>query len=228
MNLVAFRRMLLRVFIIFLCLSAGLAVIGVLGGDLGGGSWKIVLSTLCVSGASMCGMVCTGFLQRHAAHPAGRVGIVASAAGGILVVGGILAEADNAGYWKLCGVTVILAVGLAYTLGLCIPRLASRHRWVQTCGAGIAGFLTVFYILAVLAPGQMSYFAFLSWQFFVITIILLMLFTVLIPLLARLAGAPAELPETASQVSFTFVSEGIYRDASGALYSIRRLEPDED
>lgn len=89
------RRTLLRLFILFLCLSAGLAIIAVLGGGFGQVQLKIILSTLAIAAANICGMSCAAYMQRRGQNPAGLAGIISAVAAAVMVIAGIWGEANS-------------------------------------------------------------------------------------------------------------------------------------
>ena len=215
MNPARLRRLLLRLFIIFLCISAALAVFAVLGGGFGDLQLRIILSTLAVAGANICGMPCAACLHSRGKNPGALAGMVCSGVAALLVLGGIWLPTSDDDYWKITFSLVIVSVAFAHACGLMIPRPAPQHQWTQK-GAVTGSAILALMVLAALW-GQIESSDY--YRLMAVVVILLVLFTFLVPLLPQTNAAPA--PHH-TRLILDPVSPGLYRDASGTLY---RVEP---
>lgn len=201
----------------FLSLSALVAVVSLLTGEFGETQVKIILTTLTISGASVCGMACFAFIEKRGLAPLGAIGVacaVIAAAVGILAIWGI----DNIGttYGKVTLTFVIAAVALAHIFLLHIPTLPPNYRWNQ--------YTLIFFDLIL--AGQVTY---AMWEevnssgfyrFMGVITVFVVLFTLIIPICSRLATGHAD---RAGSLVLDHENTDIYRDRDGQRYRVTKV-----
>jgi hypothetical protein len=132
-------------------LSALLGSIAILKGNWGWVEVRILLTTLTISGASICGLACGAYLATRRGKILPVAGICLSLASGILLVTGMWLEARSEAYWKFAASLSVFAVAFAHLSLLSMARLASRFRWTPAVAhffiLGIAA-VSVFIILS--------------------------------------------------------------------------------
>jgi hypothetical protein len=110
-------------------LSSILGVIALLGGT---GQWfelKILLTTLTISGASICGLACGALLETRRGFNLPLAGIIFALLGGILFIFAIWAEPKSEDFWKVAASILTLAVAFAHLSLLSMARLDEKFRW---------------------------------------------------------------------------------------------------
>jgi hypothetical protein len=110
-------------------LSSILGVIAILGGT---GKWfelKILLTTLTISGASICGLACGALLETRRGFNLPLAGIIFALLGGILFIFAIWAEPKSEDFWKVAASILTLAVAFAHLSLLSMARLDEKFRW---------------------------------------------------------------------------------------------------
>jgi hypothetical protein len=229
MKLSDMRRVLLRLFIIFLCLSAGVAIIAIMGGGFGEIQLKIIFSTLAIAAANICGMSCAACIQTRGPNAHGVAGIVCSMAAAVMVLAGIWCEVSFAAFWRIAMTLIVLSVALAHSCALRVPQLRPQYRWIQTAGIVCAAVLATFVLAMIWADVEGET---LSRSMAVIAI-LGVLFSLIVPILSRFKdrSSVAPVPQAAtppSRLVLDFVSPGLYRDQSGRSYHVNPVGPPED
>ena len=143
------KRLSLWAFIGFLVVTAIVAIVAVVSGDFGDFESKVLITSLIISGTSVCVMAYATFAERTGLVKVGQVGVaLAVAAAGLLLVG-MWSERGEDEFWKVTLTFLILAVGLAYTLLLLLPELKGRQRWIHTTSSVSIGALAGMSILAI-------------------------------------------------------------------------------
>lgn len=143
------KRLSLWAFIGFLVVTAIVAIVAVVSGDFGDFESKVLITSLIISGTSVCMMAYATFAERTGMVKVGQVGVaLAVAAAGLLLVG-MWSERGEDEFWKVTLTFLILAVGLAYALLLLLPELRGRQRWVRTTSSVSIGALAAMMIVAI-------------------------------------------------------------------------------
>jgi len=135
------RRGFLHVLIVSVGLSALLGIVALLSHDFGETQIKVLLSTLCVAGASILAMACSAVWERQRARSLALPGIGASIVGFLLLLVGIWIEAKGEAYWKSATTIVIGAAFAAHAALLFLANLADRYRWVRPATIGATALL---------------------------------------------------------------------------------------
>ncbi len=132
-------------------LSALLASIAILKGNWGWVEARILLTTLTISAASICGLACGAYLATKRGKILPVAGICLSLVSGILLVAGMWLDAHSEAYWKFAASLSVFAVAFAHLSLLLMARLAPRFRWSLAVAyffiLGIAA-ISVFIILS--------------------------------------------------------------------------------
>ena len=143
------KRPSLWAFIGFLVVTAIVAIVAVVSGDFGDFEAKVLITSLIISGASVCVMAYATFAERTGLVRVGQVGVVlAVVAAGLLLVG-MWSERGEDEFWKATLTVVILAVALAYGLLLLLPELKGKQRWIHTTSSLSIGALAAMMTLAI-------------------------------------------------------------------------------
>ena len=134
------RALFLRLFLVFLSLTAALALFSVLLGDLGELQARILGTTLTISAASICSMASAAYLDQGRSRILGWLGIFWALLGMALTTASIWEWIDFQETWELTLSSIVLAAAFALALLLRLPKLGSVA-WVQvTLGLCIAIF----------------------------------------------------------------------------------------
>jgi hypothetical protein len=234
------RRLLLKVFIGFLSLTALLAIVSVLSGAFGETEIKVLATTFSICGGSICAMPCAAFLERKGAKKVGLTGLIATGVAVMMVIGGIWGDIKGldrwiiTAYWKTTATVGVAAVALTYGCLLRLPNLAARHRWLQTVSPILIGLLALQVTVAVWgdikAEGYYRAMAALS--------VLVVLVSLVIPICTKLgakANETAQGPvhgaepfdQLPDKLALRKVSRDIFADEAGRRYQVTeiRAEP---
>jgi hypothetical protein len=181
--------------IVSVILSACIGVLTILQGHYGWVEVRILLTTVTVVGASICGLACGAYLaSRHGqVLPLLGIGLTFLAAG--MVILGIWTELPSAGYWQIAAVSGVLSVACAHLSLLSMARLTEGYQWSLTA-AYIAIFGVAALIIAlIVSPRSMSGIAGAGvFQLLGVATIIDAAITILIPIFHRLSkdeSAPA-------------------------------------
>jgi uncharacterized membrane protein HdeD (DUF308 family) len=119
----------LYVMISSVVLSALLGIIAILSGDWGWYEFRILLTTMTISGASICILACVALWERKNTKPLPFLGISLSLLGAILMILGIWTEPGNDVFWKLTVSLVVYAIATSHLCLLSLARLSKNYVW---------------------------------------------------------------------------------------------------
>jgi hypothetical protein len=145
----------------------------------------VLLTSLTISGASLCGLSCGAALESGRARALPISGIALAALAALLVIAGIWSEFSFDVYWKSTATVSILAVACSHMALLLLARLAPQHAWAKWT-AGLAVFSVVM-ILSVMLWGDVDEEP--MFRLLGVAAILDGAVTILIPILHRLSRA---------------------------------------
>lgn len=209
-------------FVIFLVISALLAIAAVLSGSFDVFELKILLTTSVIAAASVCGLCCSVYAQRTGVAWPGAAGAGLAWVSAALFVYGAWQEVSGEDYWRVTVILGIFAIATAHTLSLLGLRLRPAHDWLKPVAA-----ITIFALAAIISTVVWSLFwgdwiVTGVWNLIIVLTIVVVLETLVIPVLTRLAGdaPPAPIPE---KLLLTRRDEGLYADAHGQLYNVRAV-----
>lgn len=218
------KRLALRVLIASVALSAVLGTWALLVGDFGYVQVKVLLTSLCISGASILTMAYVAAWDR-APHPLlPRAGMALAIGGFALVIVLMWAKSESKAAWKTAGSALLLATAAEHASLLGLATLQRRHRWLFPA-AWTTTALLVALILAVIwgAWDEEN-----VWRWVGVLSILLCAFTILIPVFQRVgrgAGPPLATSGARAVRFCPACGQGVEVDAAcaacGARFSVR-------
>ena len=181
------KRTALKILIGSVVVSALLGIWALLAGEFDETQVKVLLTSLCISGASILSMACAAAWDKGPWPPLPRIGMGLAIGGfGYLIVL-IWAEADGEGYWKTSATLLILATGAAHAALIGLARLRNRHAWLVPATWGCAALLAVLLIGAIWGEWDDEN----VWRWIGVLSILLSAGTILVPVFQRIAQADA-------------------------------------
>ena len=218
------RRSFLRFAIVFLALTALVALISVLTGSMGELQARILGSSTTISLACVTAMACAAYRERGRHPRLGEIGIACSALAATLMLVGIWAEirvTDSELFWKTVFLSMIWAFACAHAQLLCLPKLQEAHRWAQNAAVAAIVTLTTLGSIAILAEIDEEWLA----RVLIALAIVVALFTLVVPILAKMrkADAPADDGEAREQLVLVRGEDGVFRDSAGVSYRVERI-----
>lgn len=231
MNYSDIRRLLLKVFIGFLSVTALVTILSVLGGKFGETQVKVLFTTFSISAGSICAMSCAAFLEWRGTRAVGRAGIFAAGVAVLMVVSGVWGDISEADYWKTTVTFIVVAIAFAHACLLRLPTLALRHRWTQTVSTILIALLALQIILAVWREVRDEGY----YRCLAAVSVLVVLVTLIIPICSRLRGkedkAPQDLDQAAEQLDqlpehlvLHKVSGPVFADAAGRRFHVTEIK----
>jgi hypothetical protein len=139
------KRAFLYALIASVAISAGLGILAILAGNWGWVEIRILLTTVTIAAASICGLGCGAYwsVGGHRAVPLAGIALALGAAALVLV--GIWAEIGGETYWKLAASLSVFAVACAHLSLLSMARLAPSFRWSL-----IAAYVTILAVASLI------------------------------------------------------------------------------
>jgi hypothetical protein len=98
----------------------------------GTGGWyevRVFFTTITISAASICGLACGAYLERHERRIIPLSGIVLAPLAALLLITGIWFDPRSDNFWKTTLIIVTFSVAFAHVSLLSMARLANRFRW---------------------------------------------------------------------------------------------------
>ena len=173
------KRPSLWAFIGFLVVTAIVAIVAVVSGDFGDFEAKVLITSLIISGASVCVMAYAVFAERTGQVRVGQVGVAFTVVAAGLLLVGMWSERGEDAFWKATLTLLILAVGLAYALLLMLPELKGKQRWIHTTSSLSIATLAGMSIIGIWAEFSEDWFI----RLLAVVAILVALQTLVIPVL---------------------------------------------
>lgn len=208
-----FRKVLLWSFILFLSITALIAVVSLLGNEFGDLQFKILATTFAISAASICAMSCAAFMEKCRPRVFGLLGIIFAALAAGLSIILIWSGLDSGNYLKITGVAIVLSVAFAHGLLLQIPSLAAQYRWTQKAALLVVMALALEIIYPICAPDDCGD---ALWRTIGVTSIFVVLMTFVIPICAKLGGPARGSSMRLSHINVTMPKDG--EDTARAFY----------
>ncbi len=123
------RRLALRVFLGSIAVNAAIAIYALLTKEFGDLQWKVLITSLCVSGASVLALACGPARERRRLGPVPLAGGALSIVGFALLIGAVWNDFDSKPLWKAAGTVIAVAAALAHASVLALCALAPRFAW---------------------------------------------------------------------------------------------------
>jgi hypothetical protein len=200
------KRIFLYLLIVSVNFSAILGIVALLAGsDFGWVEIRILLTTVTLTGASICGLACGVLWERGRGRVLAIPGIALAIVSAALLIAGMWIEVGSDGYWKTAVSLTVLAVAAAHLSLLSLARLATQFAWAWV-GAylsiiGLALMLNGMIIVEELGDETML-------RIVGVTAIIAASFSVLIPIFHRLSKTTPALRSAYSPATECVPAEG--------------------
>lgn len=125
-----FKRPLLYCLVASVALGTLLGIAIVLRGKWGWFEIRVILTTLTVAVASLCGLACDLSRTPRGANLLPRGGLVLTFFSAVMILLAVWVEIDAEWYWKSTACISIVAIATVHVCLLSIARLAGRFAWV--------------------------------------------------------------------------------------------------
>ena len=218
------RRSFLRVAIVFLALTAFVALGSVLTGEMDELQARILGSSTTISLACVTAMACAAYRERGQHPRLADFGIGCAAVAATLMIVGIWARitvVDSEAYWKSVFLTMIWAFACAHAQLLSLPTLQAAHRWTQHTVVAAIVTLTTIGSYAILLEIDAEWIA----RVLIALAIVVALFTLVVPMLAKMRRANGDANATESERLVLMRGvDGVFRDALGIRYRVDRID----
>lgn len=218
------RKVSLYCFVIFLAISALLAIAAVLSGSYEVFELKILLTTTVIAAASVCGLSCSASAQRTGLLAPAVSGAALACVSALLFIVGAWLEVSSDLYWRLAIVSGIYAIAVAHALALTGLPLRRAHAWLRPLTVALIFVLATVIAAVVWSLFWADWIMNGVWNLIIVLAIVVVLATLVLPILSRLAADEAEPP--AAKLQLTRRSDGIYVDPQGRVYRVTALPPD--
>jgi hypothetical protein len=123
------KRTFLYALIASIVLSAGLGILAILAGNWGWLEIRVLLTTVTISAASICGLGCGAYLAVGGHRGLPMTGIALAIGAAALIIFGMWTEVTTEAYWKAAASLSVFAVACGHLSLLSMARLAEQFRW---------------------------------------------------------------------------------------------------
>jgi len=181
------RRIALIVLVVSVAASAVVGIVSLIAGDFGQTESKVLLTSLCVTGASILAMACGAALDRARNPAVPVVGILLAVAGFGLVIVLVWLEGMQENGWKTAATLLVFATSAAHASLLSLARLPPVHAWLRICA--IAASVQLASLVSFALWGEFEE----DWilRTMGVLAILLCAFTILVPVVQRFGRTKA-------------------------------------
>lgn len=131
------KKIFLKSLIVSVGVSAALAIGAILVGNFGQFETKVLLTTLAISAASLCGLCCGASIEFRGQSALAVTGIIFAIAAAGFVIGGVWFEPKSEGFWKSTATLSIFAVALSHLSLLTLAQLSDRYKWAMPAAYGL-------------------------------------------------------------------------------------------
>lgn len=122
---------------------------------------RILLTTVVIAGASICGLACGASMDKRGLWILPSAGIALSGLAAGLIILGMWAEVDSTTYWKWAACMTALAVACTHMSLLCMAKLPNSLRWLLWIAAilifGLAVLICSMIVTKALEPGMFRF-----------------------------------------------------------------------
>jgi hypothetical protein len=143
------KRIALWFLIASVALSAVVGIIAIVVGTFGRIEAQILLTTVTISAASICGLACGALWESGRARLLPMLGIALAIFDAVLFIVGIWWESRSENYWKFSSSLGLIAVATAHVCLLAMAKLATRFVWSRI-GAYIAAYVLAFLFIYII------------------------------------------------------------------------------
>jgi drug/metabolite transporter (DMT)-like permease len=178
-----FRKAFLYCLLISIGICAFVGIMAILSGSFGWFQARILLSTVTLGAASICGLACGVYLSSKQAKVLPWAGIVLTFISGGMILAGIWMEPRSESYWKVAASTAIFAIACGHLALLSMARLEDWFRWsLTTAYIIIFGVASLMVLLILFEVHETIHFQLLG-----VAAILDVMITISIPIFHRLS-----------------------------------------
>ena len=177
------KKPLLYVLIASVILGAVFGVTLILMNTWGWFEVRVMLTTVIIAVASLCGLACDLSKLPRGLNLLPRSGLVLTGIAALLLLFGIWLEFSSEEYWKATIVASIFGVATVHACLLSIARLSNRFRWVAFIGKQLIYGLAI--MLALIIVGEVDSRG--LWRFVAALSIVVAAVTLVIPILHRIS-----------------------------------------
>ncbi len=216
------QRSFLRFAIVFLALTAAVALVSVLTGTMGELQGRVLATSTTISLGCVTAMACAAYRERGRHPRLADFGIGCAGVAAVMMIFGIWANISPT-TWRFVFCTMIWAFACAHGQLLCLPQLQREHRWTQNVVVAAITVLSSIGSVAILFEYESEWLG----RVLIAIAIVVALFTLVVPILAKLrkgesttTGSTAALPE---QLVLARGIDGVFRDAQGLSYHVARI-----
>ena len=182
------KKPLLYALIISVILGAILGIVLILRNTWGWFEVRVMLTTVIVAIASLCGLACDLSKLPFGVNLLPRAGMILTALSAAMLLLGMWSDINSEVFWKSAITLCTFAVATVHVCLLSIARLARRFRWVSFIGSqlvyGLAIMLTIVIVGEVESEGL--------WRFIAALSIVVAAITLVIPILIGSVAWKAE------------------------------------
>jgi len=214
------RKRSLQSFVLFLALSALIAIATILIGNLREFEIKVLISTTVIAIFSIASMGCALYAEKSKQPIPAAVGAGISLVAAILIIIGVWAEMKSDEYWKTAFVFSVFGIGSAHYFLLASVELAKSHTWVTSAALVVILSNALSIALAIVFEVDEDF----MFKTIAVLSILSALVTCVIPILYRI-GKKAITPdeEEESKLILTKESEYIYISSKGDRFKVEKI-----
>ena len=177
------KKPLLYALIISVILGAILGIVLILRNTWGWFEVRVMLTTVIVAIASLCGLACDLSKLPLGVNLLPRAGMILTALSAAMLLLGMWSDITSEAFWKSAITLCTFAVATVHVCLLSIARLARRFRWVSFIGSqlvyGLAIMLTIVIVGELESEGL--------WRFIAALSIVVAAITLVIPILHRIS-----------------------------------------
>lgn len=182
-------RLLRGVILASIAIGAGVAIVALIGVEVGDAGWKIIGTAFSITGAALVALPSVAAWERKKLAWLPIVGVTTAIAGFALLVAGIWIQPDSEVLWKFPVTLIITAVAISGASLLEFARLGPRQHWVLTATRVMIGVVAFMLLLALWAEiGGSGY-----WRGFGVASVLLAASLASVPVLHRSSRGAEEV-----------------------------------
>lgn len=176
------KKPLLYSLIVSVIFGAILGIILVLRNTWGWFEVRVMLTTVIIAVASLCGLACELSKLPFGWNGLPRAGLVLTCLAAAVLLLGMWTDNESEEFWKTAIIICIFAVATVHVCLLSIARLVGRFRWITFIGTQLIYGLAV--MLAVAIVGEIDSEG--IWRFIAALSIVVAAITLVIPILHRI------------------------------------------
>jgi len=185
------KKPLLYALIVSVLLSAVLGIVLVLRDNWGWLEIRVILTTVIIAVASICGLACDLSRTPSGRNLLPRSGLVLTAITTVLMLVGIWFEPNSEAYWKTVIVFTSFGIATVHISLLSIAKLEARFRWVYFVGCQIIYGLAI--LIASIVVFEIN--SEMLWRFLAAHSIVVAAISLVIPILHRISKTDGDRSE---------------------------------